>query len=242
MRALGKTRTLMGALLLCPGLAIAGAGSTQAEAQPAPARMAPVAPQPASIWQQVINAAAALPRYPAPQPGMGWPLRPQYPAPVAMQTAAPAMWAPFVWVLVPMPALPAPAEVDYGPVTHTPVIELPLPEATSAAATQEGPPVTGDGDAFATTPVTVMAEPAIAPVALSGREVAVDYGPVTPTPVVDLLALQPKVVAPPRKPAPAAPKPAPKSAAAKTPKASSKVANKPKPRLCWTNGVVAPCR
>lgn len=238
MRALGKT--LLGALLLCPGLTIGGDGPTQTEARSAPAWVAPVPPQLAAIWQHVINAAAALPRFPAPQPGLVWPPSLQFPAPVAIQPAAPAMW-PLVWVLV--PTAPAPVEVDYGPVAHPPVTELPAPDPMSAAATpgKSGVAEVVAQEALAATPPTVLAEPVIAPMALSEREAAVDYGPVTPTPVVNLLTPQPQAVARPRKPAPAAPKPVPKPAA-KSPKASSKSVSKPIRRLCWTNGVVAPCR
>ena len=69
----------------------------------------------------------------------------------------------------------------------------------------------------------------------------VDYGPVAPTPIVDLLALMPsvepvvKVVAPMKKQSI-------RRTSAPVKKRTVEAASPAKPRMCWTQGVVAPCR
>jgi hypothetical protein len=257
-------RSFVAALLLGPGLVAAAGSETATPDVPSiPSQMAPVvqrdmAPS-AAIWLQMMPVAGPQAYYWAPRPGMIWPPMPGYPAAWVMP--------PVVWVMVPVPApSPTPAQVGYGPVADTPVVEIPPPEtavtqtmiedaALAAALAQERnaeadaaaltsgvevpasagmnnqPPATGANDA------TALAAPVTADVKL------VDYGPVTPTPVVDLLALETQgagsgapessraTVKTGRKSgAPASPKPAPKAKSA------------PAKRMCWSKGVVAPCR
>jgi hypothetical protein len=152
-------------------------------------------------------------------------------------------WVPVM--LVPTPALagvslPQGRSVDYGPLSETPVIELPAPEEvdpqpsgesgativpesekdTSATSVAPSEAVSGEVSALADSP--------------PWTEPTVDYGPVIDTPVVDLLALEKKLFAPPVRgkervgasaPPPAKPVPAPKKA-----------------RMCWKNGIVSPCK
>lgn len=172
---------------------------------------------------------------------------------------------------------PASAEVDYGPVAETPVVELPLlgatPEPTSAPLPALAP-TPAVSEAATLTPVmrdaakpvddSAAAAPARELPVSAGTErssptadeptaavpmtqTVVDYGPVTPTPVVDLLALEKPAAAPrPKKPR-VAPKPLqPASNAPATAAPASPPVPTPAPparkRLCWSKGVVAPCR
>jgi hypothetical protein len=252
MRARVVMCCFIAALLLGPGLGIAaGSEAAAPDEQPIPAQVAP-AMKPAVMSPQMMPIAKPMVYYWAPPPRMIWPVVPQYPAPMAMPTV--------FWVMVPVPAL-TPAPVDYGPVADTPVVELPQLDATisqtmiedaalAAALAQEGNADVGaaavpsgaelpgmNGQPPATGEESVLASPATTEV------IPVDYGPVTPTPVVDLLALQAQAtgsgiptasraaVKTGRKSGtPAAPKPVPKSKSA------------PSKRMCWSKGVVAPCR
>ncbi len=173
-----------------------------------------------------------MPVWMQPMPGMP-PVLSWFPVILAPLTALPAM------------PLPPAGSVDYGPVSDTPVIELPLPEEVNFQPTQEpgamnGPeaaPAAADASAVAEVPsVTVPAAASVASVPDDApwTEPTVDYGPVIDTPVVDLLALENKLLAPAAQtktqtrsstPAAAKPVPAPKKA-----------------RMCWKNGVVAPCK
>lgn len=199
------------------------------------------------------------------------PSLPAYPLP---QMTLPPGWGPFVMVWVPVQALqsqPNPAVVDYGPVAETPVVELPEPVPTETVAPAQEAVLAPEPVAAPPAPVSppavseqVAAEPAPAPEpvpdpALAGKPDAVavplaeavpeiDYGPVAPTPVVDLLALTaPPAVsealpAPAQKtavPAPVTKKPVLRKKAVRKAPASVAPAKK---RMCWNNGVVAPCR
>jgi hypothetical protein len=157
-----------------------------------------------------------------------------------------------------------PAEVDYGPVADTPVVELAPPDAAitqtmmedaalAAALAQEGnakggpapvaPGVELPSPAGMDThsPATGTREPSNLTVAVPANVAPVDYGPVTPTRVVDLLALQQQAVAA-SEVSKAAKKPAPKSGASRSPRPVQKAKSAPTKRICWTRGVVAPCR
>jgi len=185
---------------------------------------------------------------------------------------APAAWMPFVWVWVPVGAVaPALAAVDYGPVADTPVIELSLADAAEDIAMASGgaahAPATVEADTSAkaggaTLDVSSWVEsqsatsaddslsagdkpesgavPAMAPMSA----VAVDYGPVMPTPVVDMLVLEKQLAeASVRKPARRTSRTVLKSAVAPLDKPDSTKTDKPvKKRMCWSKGVVAPCR
>jgi hypothetical protein len=161
------------------------------------------------------------------------------------------------------------ADVGYGPVADTPVVELPpsasTPEPASAPASVSAPEIAilppaiteagkpGDGlEAAISTRVLPesagMGGLSPAPDAQAFAMPAVDYGPVAPTPVVDLLALGQQAAAPqPRNMTRVAPKPSPKSVR-QSPDTSAPasalqpVAKPVKKRLCWNKGVVAPCR
>ena len=223
--------------------------------QVSPPQVAPGVPM-APVWVQ-LPAAGSYPYFLAtPQPV------PAYPLP---QMTLPSGWGPFVMVWVPVQALQAasiPPVVDYGPVAETPVVMLPEPDpepAPQAAATGETQPavalpVPADMPAASPGP-DGAAVPAVAPeaatppleqavaesVQVSVPATDVDYGPVAPTPVVEL----PDFTAPPAVAAPAQPpatvkkkpvvrkKPVSKAPAAATPA---------RKRMCWNNGVVAPCR
>jgi hypothetical protein len=159
-------------------------------------------------------------------------------------------WFPVI--LAPRPALTAmplpPADsVDYGPVSDTPVIELPLPEEVNsqpiekpgATNAPESVPAAEDASVAAVVPNVAVptagtASMVSAPDAPPWSEPTVDYGPVIDTPVVDMLALEKKLFAP------AVP-------AKKQTRSSGTAAAKPVPaprkaRMCWKNGVVAPCK
>lgn len=157
-------------------------------------------------------------------------LAPPLPMPVQPlpQMTLPPGWGPFVMVWVPLQALQPtaqPALVDYGPVADTPVVEL--PETVVEPAVPE--------TLLSPAPVVMMPVDAEA-ASVPGSEV--DYGPIAPTPVVDLMALSaPVAVSVP------ASKPPKKPAVKKNPVRKLPAATVPaKKRMCWTNGVVAPCR
>jgi hypothetical protein len=204
-----------------PGEATVAAARAVAEAQAAAAFASmPVHPAwPQGMFPMMWPMPYALPLHPAMAGGMLVPV-PIYGVP---GMPVPPTWIPVFTMPVPPAApvaLPAEAGVDYGPVSDTPVVELPPSEDASA------PPAVEPGAALV---------PAAGPVDPPWTAPAVDYGPVTATPVVDLLTLE----AP-----PAAPPPVSKStrsgAKAKTP---AKGAAAPrKNRMCWENGVVAPCK
>ena len=153
----------------------------------------------------------------------------------------PVMLAP-VPALAAMPSAPADS-VDYGPLSDAPVIELPLPDEVNSQSIEEPGAMNvpqsqlrAAGTSTAAEPPSVTA-PAVASAASAPEDPpwsapTVDYGPSIDAPVVDMLALEKKLFAPavqPRKPmgpsVPAAAKPVPKKA-----------------RMCWKNGVVAPCK
>jgi hypothetical protein len=263
MWALRKMRTFMGVVLFGPGLVIADGGepaapNTQPPAQMAPAVSPPMA-SPAPMWVQMVPVPGNQPYYLMPQSGMMRSVLPQYPAPIAIPPAAPVTWPPFMWVLVPVQAMaPVPAGINYGPVADAPVVELPPPDEVPAATTPEGAmpvptvvemdrPAT-EGKATTDTPVMNALpapdakESAAAPAVASEGALMVDYGPVAPTPVVDLLALQQQTAAE-SVSRPSTPQSARKSTASSSPKPRSAATARPaKKRMCWTNGVVAPCR
>ena len=124
------------------------------------------------------------------------------------------------------PAMSGPGEPDAGLAATAPAMALSSPAATDSPSNAVDVPL----------PVV---PPGLAPV---------DYGPVMPTPVVDLMALQQQAAASqPRSLTQGAPKsartPTQKSAVTTASPASSTASAKPvKKRLCWTKGVVAPCR
>jgi hypothetical protein len=267
MCVLGKTRGLVGLMLLGPGMVVANGALPVAPDIPPPVQAMPATTFPAPMWPQMMPVPGAPPFYSMPQPGMAWPMLPPYPVPMIMPPAMPATWTPFVWVWVPVGAVtPASTTVDYGPVADTPVIELPLADTaaniamapdgvahapvtvdvdtdkrvTVGAATAEAPLV----DVQSTTglasslPAAVMPAPVAASLVVSVS--VVDYGPVAPTPVVDMLALEKRLAKTSlRKSSP----PVSKPTVIKSNKPDSTAASKPdKKRMCWNNGVVAPCR
>lgn len=190
--------------------------------------------------------ASAMPMVPVWIPVPAGPLRPYYFVPQPVPTlGVPAGWAPFFMVLVPaVPAqAPVSAEVDYGPVADTPVVELPSPVSPGAGllpkAIESGPAV----------PAAPPSPPEASARAAAGAS-AVDYGPVSDTPIVDLPV--PAAPVPPAQPAPftagesrAAPtrqKASKKSAAPRRVAPHAKTKPLPKKRMCWSGGVVAPCK
>jgi hypothetical protein len=263
MCALRKLRIFMGAVLCSPGLVIADGGEPAAPNMPPPVQMAPGVMPPrvpqAPAWLQIVPVQGMQAHFLMPQPGAVWPAPLPYPAPMAMPFAAPATWAPFLWVLVPVQAMTsAPAELDYGPVADAPVVELPPPDEVPAAPEPEGampaPTVvetdrpgteggaTTDTSAINVLPAAGATEPAVAPAAASVGAPMVDYGPVTPAPVVDLLDLQQQAAAE-SVPKSTLSKPARNTSAPSSPNPRSTATAKPvKKRMCWINGVVAPCR
>lgn len=254
MSAPKKLRSVIAALLLGPGLAVAAdveiaASHEQPIADQITSAMKPDMVPPVLMWPPMMPAARPMVYYWAPPPGMMWPVLPQYPAPMPMPSV--------VWVMVPVPASSlTTAMVDYGPVADTPVVELTQVDpdtaqavaedaALAAALAQEGkvgagPAGVASGVESATLngQASVAGEPATPTVALQVNEVPVDYGPVAPTPVVDLLALESQASTTPDSPA----KPARKSGTPRSPKPVAKTKSEPSKRLCWTKGVVAPCR
>lgn len=209
--------------LLAAAAMMLGAGAAAEEtvapaepvAQPAAVVSAALPPVPPVLHMAPVAGMPAF--YWLASPGMVWPAPPLYPAPMMMPPAA--VWRPFVLMLVPvLPAAPA-AEVSYGPVADTPVVQLP-PSAADPARPADTP---ADHS-----PAQLAATPALP-----------DYGPVTPTPVVDLLALQQPAAVRPRARHQRAAKPLRQPTAAASPAVADKPARK---RMCWSNGVVAPCR
>jgi hypothetical protein len=258
MCASKKIRALLGAALLGPGFVMADGGEpatpTKPPAQVVPAMSSPLAWQ-APVWVNMVPVPGNQPYSLMPQPGMAWPVLPQYPVPMA----TPPAWAPIIWVMVPLrPMALVPAETDYGPVADTPVIELPLPDEAPAIPAPEvampappmaeaDRPVTEAGATAgpaATEASAAAATPEIsaAPTAAAVGAETVDYGPVASTPVVDLRVLEQQAAAE-GAPKPSTSNPARKAPSTASPKPRSTAADKPaKRRMCWTNGVVAPCR
>ncbi|MBI1283746.1 MAG: hypothetical protein GC183_05360 [Thiobacillus sp.] len=223
---------------------------------PPPGMMWPVLPQypapmpmPAVVWVMVpVPATSLTPAAVDYGPVADTPvveLPPVYGAPEAMMLEGGAS--------------PAPAMVDYGPVADTPVMELPQSEpdiaqavaedaALAAALAQEGKVNAGPAEiVFGVESVTVngqasvAGEPATPTVAVPVNEIPVDYGSVAPTPVVDLLALESQASKAPGASQPPS-KPARKPGTPVSPKPVAKTKSEPSKRLCWTKGVVAPCR
>jgi hypothetical protein len=264
MRVLGKILGLVGLMLLSPGMVVAGGALPVASDTPPPVQTMPAMALSAPMWPQMMSVPGVPPFYSMPQSGMAWPMLPRYPGPMVMPP--PATWMPFVWVWVPVGAVtPAPAPVDYGPVADAPVIELPLPDtAANIVMALDGTadtPETVDADKSkaaegamaeapqvdvssitdsSSLPAAVVPAPITAPLAVPVNAVVVDYGPVTPTPVVDMLVLEKQLArASLRKSSP----PVSKPTVSKSNKPDSTTASKPvKKRMCWNNGVVAPCR
>lgn len=144
-------------------------------------------------------------------------------------------------------------EAMYVPVAPTPVVKLPVPDAAPEAPPADAGKVMLDQ---AVSPVEVAAPapsgPVVAlaeaadfaiPVSLEGAlsTVTVDYGPVAPTPVVDLLALMQPDSPVVKKPA-RLKKPRKTSVAIPLKPRPTATAKPVKQRMCWTQGVVAPCR
>lgn len=153
--------------------------------------------------------------------------------------------------------------VVHGSVTPTPVVTPPLldsvpvtlpaeavmpdgaAEAVKASPAQatgvagEAVPPTGLGASPEVESATVLS--ASAPTMSPVNKVVVDYGPVAATPVVDLLTLMQSSSPPARAPArrKAVRKPSASIPFKPRPTATSKPV---KQRMCWTRGVVAPCR
>ncbi len=206
------------------------------------------------VWMQ-LPMAGSYPYVMVPAPALS-----AYPLP---QMTLPPGWGPFVMVWVPLQALqslPQPAVVDYGPVADTPVVELPDPALVETAEpAREAMPVPIAVVTPAPVPAPIASDPApvvepvtapvgaIKPDALADSVSGIDYGPVAPTPVVDLLALTAPPAAGVADPAPAQ-KSAEPAPVTKKPAARKKAVRKapasvapPKKRMCWNNGVVAPC-
>jgi len=176
----------------------------------------------------------------------------------------PGMPAPRTWVpVIVIPAAVAPGmtgpTVDYGPVADTPVVELPLPEAPGTEPQGEPEPSSTTSEPKSESGASVNREPqpvaAIQPVmaqppaeavqvdsavalpaseAVAWPEPKVDYGPVAATPVVDLAALEKQLSDPPIRTTT-------RTRSRATPTASAAPVAKKK-RICWENGIVAPCR
>lgn len=203
----------------------------------------------------------------APPQAAGWPM-PNPAGAVGMWVPVPLptwpgmppvlTWVPVVLVpLMVAPASPQGAVVDYGPVSDAPVVVLPSAEEPQAAAWM---PTEVDYGPVAATPVVVLSSPeepqvaptpaadAVAPAPTDAGAAGtsawepsnVDYGPVTATPVIDLQELEKQLSAPPPRPG----KPSRPSGSASKPKAqaASKPAAPTKKRMCWENGIVAPCK
>lgn len=257
MSAPEKLRSIIVALLLGPCLAAAAdIEAAASNEQPIPsqltAEMKPEMVPPVLMWPPMMPVARPMVYYWAPPPGMVWPVMPQYPAHVTMPSV--------VWVMVPVPATSlSPAMVDYGPVADTPVVELPQTDpdtaqavaedaALAAALAQEGKVDAGPAEGASGVESATLngqspaaGEPAAPAIAVPVNEAPVDYGPVSPTPVVDLLTLESLASKTPDASRPP-PKPARKSGTPASPKPVAKAKSEPSKRLCWTKGVVAPCR
>lgn len=260
MGAFKGMRAVMVAWLLIAGLTHADDPTPAGGAQLPPA---PAIDPPAPLhqgWAQAVSMMRAPAYFPVP-PGTVWPWQPMRLAPVMVPWPAPGPWAPFALLWVPLPtAMPVP--VDYGPLMQTPVVELPLPDfALEPAVPGDGTTVleaAEPGKAGAVTvieqvrsdavasPTSAMPEPPVG----APAPVGVDYGPVTPTPVVDLIALEQQMEAASaasRSPERTAPKAPRKQVRTRTPTTTpstpaQSAAPPVKRRMCWSNGVVAPCR
>lgn len=243
-----------------------GSGSPAAAATPAPPAAVNAPRMPSyPVWPGGAYPVMRLPLQPMPY------FVPYYPGraggffmPAPMPMMMPGMPAPRTWVPVIMiPAAVAPGvtgpTLDYGPVADTPVVELPLPEALGTEPQGEPEPSSTKsepkGESGASVgpeapPVAaiqpVMAQPAAetagvdsaaalaASEAVAWPEPKVDYGPVAATPVVDLLALEKQLSDPPIRAST-------RTRSRATPTASAAPVAKKK-RICWENGIVAPCR
>lgn len=275
MCAPAMMRAAMFVLMLGPVLATANGTAPTVPDIPPELGAAPAAPpgnvSPVPVWLQRVPAAWPQAVYWVPAPGMMWPMVPTYPAPIPIPYPS-AGWRPFVMMWVPVTAqVPVSVTADgvYGPVADTPVVELPLPALTlepasapvstpvpegamrSSAITEPGKPDAGPAAAVTVLELPASAETgglSLAADAQTSAMMAVDYGPVAPTPVVDLLALEQQAAAPrPRDMTRVAPKPLQKSVrqspVTSAPASAMQSAAKPvKKRLCWNKGVVAPCR
>jgi len=253
------------ALKLLSILAIFFSGPALADgaAEVAPAAAAPAPEAPAATTVEAAQASANPPSSPALPGGSGSAAPTTPPAmqampsfqglagrvmlmPIWMQTmpGMPPVLSRVPVMLVPTPALagvslPQGRSVDYGPVSETPVIELPAPEEVDPQPSGESgativPESEKDTSATSVAPSEAVSGAVSALADSLWTEPTVDYGPVTDTPVVDLLALEKKLFAPAVRskervgasaPPPAKPVPAPKKA-----------------RMCWKNGIVAPCK
>jgi hypothetical protein len=263
MRAFDVLRGFIVAFLLGPGLVVAAGSETAVpNEQPMPAQDVPAiqpdrVPSPA-MWLPMMAVARPPLYYWTPPAGMMWPALPQFPARMAMP--------PVVWVLMPVPAtLLTPAQVDYGPVSDTPVVELPVVDPAIAQTTLEdaalaatvtqagnreaGPAVSSGVEAASPaatnsqTPATRADEPVAPPAAPSVSAMPVDYGPVAPTPVIELPVLQTHDAGSDTpEPSQVAPKPVRKTGTSGSPKAIPTAKSAPAKRMCWSKGVVAPCR
>lgn len=243
-----------------------GAGSPAAAATPAPPAAVNAARMPSyPVWPGGAYPVMRPPLQPMPY------FVPYYPGraggffmPAPMPMMMPGMPAPRTWVPVIMiPAAVAPGvtgpTVDYGPVADTPVVELPLPEApgtepqgepepssttsepkgeSGASVSPEAPPVAAIEPVMAQPPAETARVDSAAALpaseAVAWPEPRVDYGPVAATPVVDLLALEKQLSDPPIRATT-------RTRSRATPTASAALVAKKK-RICWENGIVAPCR
>ena len=142
------------------------------------------------------------------------------------------------------PVPPAPV-VKADPAPPVPAARLPQDDPQPAAAGPFPVPAAMDSP-LPETPLHESSVAAVVPVPAhaAGSKMSVDYGPVAPTPVVVLPAgetQRPSV--PSRKRSRAGSRDTVKSAVPKARQTSTKATAKPaKPRMCWTRGVVAPCR
>lgn len=166
--------------------------------------------------------------------------------PIWMQ-AMPGMPPVVSWVpvmLVPTPALagvsvPQGRSVDYGPVSETPVIELPAPDEVDPQPSGESgativPECEKDLSAAPVAPSEAVSAEASALADSPWQEPMIDYGPVIDTPVVDLLALEKKLSAP--------AVPSKKRTGSSAPPPAKQAPAPKKARMCWKNGIVAPCK
>jgi len=263
MRAFEVLRSFIVAFLLGPGLVVAAGSETAApNEQPMPTQDVP-AIQPdrvpsTAMWLPMMPVARPPLYYWTPPAGMMWPALPQFPVRMAMP--------PVVWVLMPVPAaLLTPAQVDYGPVSDTPVVELPVVDPAIAQTTLEdaalaatvtqagnreaGPAVSSGVEAASPaatnsqTPATRADEPVAPPAAASVNTMPVDYGPVAPTPVIDLPALHTQDAGSDTpESSQVAPKSVRKTGTPASPKPTPTAKSAPAKRMCWSKGVVAPCR
>ncbi len=219
---------------------------------PPPNMMWPVLPQypspmvmPPVVWVMVpVPASSLVPAGVdygpvADTPVVELPVPDSVPEQVVMQDSAPS----------------SPASVDYGPVAETPVVAIPefthdmdqagLEEAALAAAlAQEAQSAAGTAAAASTLTTSQGEANEPSPTEASPPQAPpVDYGPVTPTPIVDLLALEAQAAETGEQVSPkAAAKPVRKSGTPASPKPVAQKKSAPVKRMCWSKGVVAPCR